>query len=139
ADALAKFLVGKAVLSISIQDCRHSKDLEKFPTPATIHSVSAYGKRPIITTEYGHLVTFLCMNGRWLFAPHSNTRIILDIGTYEFKYGMFIINKEFSIYFDDSRNLGVGYVEWLNDLTLLEYKLNVGPDLILDCCPKEFV
>lgn len=132
AKKLCDAISGCYIMNIDIIDSRHSKDLEKLPLPCLIHNVTGYGKRPIIETEHGYLMTFLCMHGRWLFKPSNHTRIILTIARTTGK-GLLTITSTFQLYYDDRRSRGIGFVSYLSTVfSLLSYKFSVGVDLLID-------
>lgn len=141
ADFLREILVGKHILKIEILDDRHAKSLECLPLPCLITNVTAIGKRPLIETNKGlYLLTFLCMNGRWLLKREKNARIVFSIGTCDYTHEIITAYFESEIYFDDERSQGCAFVECLNEYGVLNYKLSVRPDLITSPCTlNEFI
>lgn len=120
------------LLNINILDHRHVKNMHNVVFPDRVLQVYAIGKRPIIQTTNGYLMTFLCMNGRWLNTPSDHTRVILSLcKSYYMVDGIHIVDDYLELYFDDSRSIGKGIVEWINNKYTLQYHIVThGIDLL---------
>jgi formamidopyrimidine-DNA glycosylase len=109
--------------TITCVEVLHNSLLAKNPqlleVPCQIFDIYAVGKRPVIHTDSGFLVTFLALHGRWLFHEEKHTRLIIH-----FEDGD-------RMYYDDSSVNG--WVEFVPSRTALKQLLaDKGPDLLRD-------
>lgn len=124
ASFLREILNNKNIIEINILDSRHAKNFASTSLPCTVQQVCAHGKRPIIVTNRGYFMTFLCMNGRWLSNESSWTRVILKVQDPT-------NGREFNLYFDDQRSLGSAFVEYFpTEEGIYSYINSVGRDLL---------
>lgn len=109
---------------------RH-ENMDKLPLPCRIIDVYARGKRPVIVTDRGFIVTFLAMAGKWLFSDRGHTRIKLKLGHIDKMFDDFVIVDDcFDLFYEDSR---FGKVHFCADEDQLKkHFANFGPDLITD-------
>lgn len=123
-------IIGKYILSIATFQDAKTKNLEYLQLPAKVLDVYGRGKRPVIVTDKGYIVTFLSMTGRWLFEANQYTRVIFTLGSITQSNAIDIQNSEFEIYYDDLRKFG--FVEFLSsDYHYDCHFSNFGPDLII--------
>jgi formamidopyrimidine-DNA glycosylase len=130
---LHQSLAGRYILNIEVLSAKASKNCEACPVPALIKSVGVHGKRPIFCTNRGFFLTFLGMQGRWLYEPEKHTRIILTIGHCQDHGGCYEVEEEFKLYFDDVGFRVIASVEYFPEYDgILAYTYRVGPDVLSD-------
>jgi formamidopyrimidine-DNA glycosylase len=132
-DDLRKHFVGRTINKLDVHHEKLQKyHVSKLKVPCEIVDIWTYGKRPIIQTTTGYLVTFLSLHGRWLLpttdSKYPRLTLILDD----------IENKHKKITYDDSSMRG--FVEYIPDKTALELHFeDKGRDLLSDAPTlKEF-
>lgn len=161
ADYLRKILVNKHILDVQILDTAYTRNFENVHIPCRIKNVSAHGKRPIIETNAGYFMTFLCMHGKWLLERSPYAKIIFTIGDCDFSDCITTFIPQFNIYYVDNGDSTKSFVQERdssrmnsfsykapqsfvqfcgNEYGILSYKLDVGPDLISgEFDPDEFI
>lgn len=81
ADGLRDILTGRMIVSIIVINEKRAKQLECLRLPAMVTGVTAHGKRPIICTRQGYLITFLSLSGRWSIGRKENASVILTVSS----------------------------------------------------------
>lgn len=104
-------LVGQSIIDFEHHGDGNQKKLHgfnKITFPIKIIDVYSVGKRPVIKTDKGWIVSFLGMTGRWLVEIKAHTRLTLVLGSIskESQTGQPILEVDFELYFDDSRCFG---------------------------------
>src|SRR5579885_1286425 len=104
--------------------------------PLTLHQITTRGKRLIFHFDRDiFLVSFLGMEGHWMFQPEKHSNLWLDFGRIlPTTPPLRVI--EHTLYFDDSRHFGI--LDFCFGQPALHAALkHIGPDLLQDIIPLE--
>lgn len=120
-DKLRPYLVNATLTAIVHNNKGKLMGFEHLVLPATVVSVTAYGKKVvIILNNDANIITSLGMSGRLQFVAGNHSNIRLDFNT--------TLSQVISVYFDDSRHFG--NIEIIPALSVPNYFAALGPDLL---------
>ena len=136
ADKLRSIILNKTLLSVNYDSKGKVENPEYWNGPSTVDSVSTHGKKLFITLNNGLVLMFsLGMTGRLQYSPGNHSNIRLDFGTCSYSGILRIITESFSVYFDDSRQIGHSGLILLHDKK--EKTSDLGPDILDASLTKE--
>lgn len=135
ADALQAKLGGATLNRIQVTErSRYYENglvgLETLELPVKISHIGSIGKRIVFYLVYGeegrpaYLVSFLGMEGKWLYEPGNHSGIQLSITLPE-------TQEDLELYFDDTRHFG-SLVICMDVASWRRAMVGVGPDLLKD-------